>query len=232
MSFIFKTCRRFLVKLSPAFTGSRNTLYVDFAHRHLKEKVNQKSLNLLDAGGSDGYLAYLISKRLVAANFSIFAVVLDSPLSFLKVGRKKHKTLNFVCGDVNHLPFRPSIFDTVCSFSVFEHLNQPQAAVKEMTYVSKGLCVVQIPNMHYFIEPHTKVPFLYLFPTLVREKIERITQSPYFLNFNVLPVNLTDWFSRLNFSLVDFSEVYYAKWTMLFRVPQGYLNVFMRRTSD
>jgi 2-polyprenyl-3-methyl-5-hydroxy-6-metoxy-1,4-benzoquinol methylase len=228
LSFVFKTCKQFLVKLSPSFTNSRSNLYVDFACRHLNSKANEKSLNLLDVGGSDGYLASQIYKKIVATKFNVFLIVLDSSISFIRSGKKQQRKIDFVCADVNHLPFKQDTFDMVCSFSVFEHLILPQAAVKEMVYVSRGLCVVQIPNMHYFVEPHTKAPLLYLLPRVIRAKIIRATSIPYLLNFDVIPKNLTGWFRQANYELTDFLDVYHARWTRLFRVPQGYLYAFNR----
>jgi 2-polyprenyl-3-methyl-5-hydroxy-6-metoxy-1,4-benzoquinol methylase len=229
LSFVFKTCKQFLVKLSPSFTNSRSNLYVDFACRHLKSKANEKPLNLLDVGGSDGYLARQIYKKIAAAKFNVFVIVLDSSISFIRSGKKKQRSLNFVCADVNHLPFKPDTFDMVSSFSVFEHLILPQAAVKEMVFVSRGLCVVQIPNMHYFVEPHTKAPLLYLLPRVIRAKIVQVTSIPFHLNFDVIPENLTGWFGQANYDLIDFLEIYHAKWTRLFRMPQGYLYAFNRK---
>ena len=226
MSFIFRNCKRFLVKLSPAFYASRNKLYVDFTNKHLESTANQKSLKMLDVGGSDGSLASLSYESLASIGFNVFVVVLDLSSKALRDGKTVHSVLNYICGDVTHLPFNPNAFDIVCSYSVFEHLDKPKDAAKEMARVSKGLCVVQIPNMRFFIEPHTKTPFLFLFPSLVRTKIVQITGIPYFLNFNVTPANLIRWFKQAKFDLTDNLDIYHTAWTRLFRTPQGYLYAF------
>ena len=199
---------------------------MDFTSRQLKAAPKQKSLMMLDVGGSDGSLAWLSHESLLSVGISVSLVVLDLSLTSLQKGRKIYSDLCFIRGDVTHLPFKPNAFDVVCSYSVFEHLERPDSAAREMARASSSLCIVQIPNMHYIIEPHTKTPLLHLFPSLVRKKIGQVTGVPYLLNFNASPSNLTSWFRQAKFNVADALDVYHAKWTRLLRIPQGYLYAF------
>jgi len=191
----------------------------------LEKSVSNKSVTFLDAGGYDGRLTFLAFKHLTRKGFKVFAVVLDLSLD---AGKRINKNLNYVCGDINNLPFKLESFDIVCSYSVFEHLHTPQVASKELASVSKGPCVIQIPNMKYFVELHTKAPLLYMFPHFARKRIIQITGVPYLLNFNVHPASLTFYFQQAAFSLITVSQIYHAKWTKLLRTPQGDILQFER----
>lgn len=227
MSFVFKLFRRLLVKLSPAFYDSRNRLYTDFTVQALKPK-GAVSIRLLDAGGYDGALADICRKNLAGQGLNVFAVVLDFSVQALNRGHRVYRDLNFVCADFNHMPFKAGSFDLVCSISVFEHLSAPEKAVGEIAFVSRGSCIIQIPNMQYFVEPHTKTPFLFLLPDFAKKKVGQLTGVPYLLNFSVCPASLTRNFQQAAFGLTKYFEVYHAGWTRLLRFPQGYLMRFER----
>jgi len=229
LSFVFRILRRFIVKLSPAFQASRNRLYVEFTVRNIASFMFQRnSIRILDVGGSDGSLAKLSYRTLGCVGYEAFVVVLDKNSAELRRGKKLHEFLEYVCGDANHLPFKPRVFDVVCSYSLLEHLKLPWRAVEEMASASEGLCIMQIPNLRYFIEPHTKTPLLFLFPHIVRERIVQITVPDIHLEFSVSYANLTRRFKHAGFVTVSCLRVHHAKWTKVLKIPQGFLLSFQR----
>lgn len=52
-----------------------------------------------------------------------------------------------------------------------EHLKDPAGHVEDLRNIVKrgGWLILQLPNLQYFFEPHSKVPFLFLLP----QKIQR-----------------------------------------------------------
>jgi ubiquinone/menaquinone biosynthesis C-methylase UbiE len=107
LSFIFRIFRKFLVKLSPAFQASRDRLYVDFTVKNLTQNVNP--IKMLDVGGADGRLGRLSYEALTSLGYEAFVVVLDRNFRALCRGKKLHGFPEYVCGDANHLPFKPSL---------------------------------------------------------------------------------------------------------------------------
>ena len=74
-------------------------------------------------------------------------LVIDLDYDYLSL--VKHKTIkNLVCGDINHLPFPNNLFDLVTANMVFEHLNNPQQSLNEISRVLKigGKLIFHTPN--------------------------------------------------------------------------------------
>jgi len=223
LSALFRICHRFLAKLSPLLESSRNELYTQYTLHRLDFFTGRDHFFLLDVGGYDGRLTHKSCEKLTNMGFNVNAIILDLDSKALHSGKRQHKSFDYVCADANHLPFQDCVFDLVSAYSFFEHLDDPQIAINEIALVSKGDCIVQIPNMHYFIEPHTKFPLLFIFPTFAKKKIAETLGVSGTLNFKVLPVTLTVWFKQASFDLIGASKIYHAKWSRLFGLPQGYL---------
>ena len=72
---------------------------------------------------------------------------------------------------------------TMFSLSLMEHLEDPEKHVRELYRILKpnGTVVLQLPNLQYIFEPHSKWPLLCLFPksfqTLSPEYNEGTTHS-------------------------------------------------------
>jgi ubiquinone/menaquinone biosynthesis C-methylase UbiE len=63
-----------------------------------------------------------------------------------------------VCADAHHLPLRDGSVDYVLCLSLLEHLENPAKCVEELYRVLKygGTAIIQLPNLQYPFEPHTK----------------------------------------------------------------------------
>lgn len=73
-------------------------------------------------------------------------------------------------GNLYNLPFKNQSFDTVTLFEVLEHLENPLAALKEASRVSRSKIVISVPNPYSIIELATLV---------IRN---RNTNAPYHVN--------------------------------------------------
>lgn len=91
---------------------------------------------------------------IAAAREGFTPVGIDPQIGAVLAARRVAKQLgikaHFVCGDARHLPFRKSIFDTVFSYSVLQHLAREDVALiaKESHRVLKnyGETFIQMPN--------------------------------------------------------------------------------------
>jgi ubiquinone/menaquinone biosynthesis C-methylase UbiE len=75
------------------------------------------------------------------------AVGVDLCLPYLKTARN-YTPHDYILADAEHLPFRPNVFDFLCSSEVIEHIPNPQQAIDEMrrVIVDGGRIVIQTPN--------------------------------------------------------------------------------------
>jgi len=92
--------------------------------------------SLLDAGAGDAPYLFLI-KPIVKKYFSID-----------KNSSNRHSTHE---GDIYRLPFKNNSFDTILCTQVFEHLDNPQRAISELSRVLKkgGKLIVSVPHLSY-----------------------------------------------------------------------------------
>ena len=233
MSLIFRVVRRFLVKITPynAIMPQRDIDYAQFTLKRINLYNLQRNLNILDVGGKFGYQAHLLVKTFQSRGYDSSAVVLDIDRKAAAKAKTLHK-LHYVVGDAHHLPFRSDVFQVVYSHSLLEHLKNPKLAIVEQVRVSKGIINVQIPNLKYFVEPHTKTPLLFYYPRRVREKVVKITKpTATQLNFSVTSENVIRWFQEAGAELGGFSTIYHVKWTRIFLKPQGFLLSFKKMTE-
>lgn len=103
---------------------------------------------LLDLGCSWGRWTLAAAKR----GFEV--VGLDPSLGALMAARRVSRSLGihsrYVCGDARFLPFRDATFDAVFSYSVLQHLSEPdvELALQDIARVLRpgGVSLIQMPN--------------------------------------------------------------------------------------
>lgn len=68
--------------------------------------------------------------------------------------------------DGKRLPFKDNTFDIVCCVEVFEHAENPNRLLAEISRVLKpdGFCYLTAPNKYWPMEGHYRLPFLSYFP--------------------------------------------------------------------
>ena len=115
-----------------------------------------------------------------------------------------------VCADANHLPLRDGSADCVLSLSLLEHLENPEKCVEELYRVLKygGTVIIQLPNLQYPFEPHTKWPLLCLMPKRLQIRILKMIDYPY-VNMEVTIKNALLMLENAGFRLEETVKVYH-----------------------
>ena len=100
-------------------------------------------------------------------------------------GYNKFDKFSFVQGNAEKLPFNDSVYNTITSFEVLEHVPDDTAVLREMFRVLKpgGLLIISVPNRWWFFESHganvpgfnwipwNRIPFVSWLPTMIHDKI-------------------------------------------------------------
>ena len=114
-----------------------------FAHRHEKSLfefiVGQTGMRVLDVGCSDQRI-----KKSLPVNCEY------TGLDYYSTATEWYKTRPTIYGDAHALPFADAQFDTVLLLDVLEHLEAPDACMKEIERILKN-------GGNFFL----KVPFMY-----------------------------------------------------------------------
>ena len=196
---------------------ARTNMYLGYIKQYV-----EKSNVLVDIGCGSGVFsrAFEDGQRLIIA--------LDVDEKLLK--NIKGMTSERICGDAQCLPICTNSIDCVFSISVMEHLPKPEAYVKEIYRILKNraIVIVQLPNLQYLFEPHSKWPLLFLFPKSLQSKILRMLGCTYFLNMSVtlkqaLKLLLTEGLN-LNKSL----KLYHLKIMKLLPIAPSYIFIFRK----
>ena len=103
---------------------------------------------VLDAGTGTGRFAIYLAKK------GIEVVAIDSSKEMVLIAREKSKREgcenknHFIIGDVENLPFKPEVFDGVCSIHVLIHFVSRGKIISEFSRVIKngGIVVLDTPN--------------------------------------------------------------------------------------
>lgn len=97
---------------------------------------------LLETGCGDGYLLDFTQSRLKP---SVIAVGLEPGL--LEINKKNDMPDTFfkISGSIYDLPFHDHAFDIVTVPEVFEHLDDPERALKEVTRVASRYILASVP---------------------------------------------------------------------------------------
>jgi len=154
---------------------------------------------ILDVGGGTGEIGSYISSK-----YFINIIVLDINSRSLK--DSLHKNITPIIADAQNIPFRNHIYDVVYSFSLLEHLPNPKKSVIEMCRVARNKIFIQLPNMEYFFEPHTRFPFLWIMPKKIKNDVMK--KFNYYFNFSVTYKNVIKWFSLSKFYHYKFENIF------------------------
>jgi len=154
--------------------GRRTEAYL----RVIKEFIGDLSkLTVVDIGCGSGVFSIALAKD----NFVVALDIDRKPLEAIK------KIVAVVNADAHYLPFKPESFDIVLSLSLMEHLEDPAGHVEDLRNIVKrgGWLILQLPNLRYFFEIHSKVPFLFLLPQKIQRLVFRKSEYPYVVNMNL-----------------------------------------------
>ena len=128
-------------------------LFIPAYPDHLREMLQRPKVmqllgaslgNALEIGAGSGmYTAYLTEHATSVTCLDVH----DSVPDWLAALSHERRSLSYVCGSLDRLPFGDGVFDTVLCTEVIEHVVDDEAAAKEIARVLRdgGRCVVSTP---------------------------------------------------------------------------------------
>jgi ubiquinone/menaquinone biosynthesis C-methylase UbiE len=116
-----------------------------------------KAGKILDLGCGEGTRLANLLRRTSNKGHVKEVIGIDVNPVAIKLARRKYPQLKFVVGTMTHLPFADDYFDLVYSAYVFEHLTQPESAIREAARVVRpnGKIIILAPN---FGSPNRRSP--------------------------------------------------------------------------
>jgi SAM-dependent methyltransferase len=97
--------------------------------------------------------------------------------------KKKFSKIRFLIGDGLNLKLPSNTYDIVHSSATIEHVgseNDQIKFIKECLRVSKKFTVITTPNRNFFLDFHTKIPFIHMLPKSLHRKILKISGDNFF----------------------------------------------------
>ncbi|WP_054855760.1 class I SAM-dependent methyltransferase [Vulcanisaeta sp. JCM 16161] len=150
----------------------RNIKYYLIMNRYIRD-----SKLILDAGCGGGFFSRTLS------NQGHVVIALDIEYNVVKnvIGNNIER----IQADAQMMPFRDNSVNSILAISLIEHLPQPNKFIQESQRILKrgSYLIIQIPNLQYIIEPHTKWPIIYVLPNKLRQVIA--IKQGYYINFEV-----------------------------------------------
>lgn len=150
--------------------GARNGVLLESMAGLLSRFASWEKRRGLDVGCQDGTLSDGLARRTGARWAGV-----DPRVSR---GRSTSEEVELVGGSAERLPFSGHEFDAVVLANVFEHIPPARRvpSLVEMRRVLRpgGVVVGQLPNPHFPIEAHSRLPFMGWLPPSLRERYWRL----------------------------------------------------------
>lgn len=141
--------REFFNKVAPRWEQIRSNYYGETIKNKLIESgLLKKDMTVVDIGAGDGYLSIGIAKYVNKV------IALDISTEMLKTLKKNAETsgiknIEALEADCLDIPIKGSKVDMVCSSMFLHHIEEPEAAIKEMYRILK-------PEGYVFLADFTK----------------------------------------------------------------------------
>jgi ubiquinone/menaquinone biosynthesis C-methylase UbiE len=163
------------------------------------------------------------SKALASCEGLVIAIDIESSLLRGIV----NPYIDKVCADAQELPLRDGSVDA--ALSLLEHLGNPDKCVQELYRVLKqgGAAIIQLPNLQYLFEPHTKWPLLGFMPKWVQSRILRMMDYAY-INFDVTVNNTLLMLQKSGFKLEKTLKVYHLGIMKLLPIAPAYIFIAVK----
>ncbi len=107
--------------------------YIDWA-RYQEMAKYYKGGDFLDLGVFNSPLIIDLKRRFPSSEF----IGLDHCESVLRILQERHPEVRYLTGNVKTIPFKDEYFDYVVAGELIEHLEDPEAFIKEAMRVLKG----------------------------------------------------------------------------------------------
>ena len=185
------------------------------------KKYVEKSNVLIDIGCGSGVFSRALD------NGQRLIVQLDIDRKSLRTIKNQH--VESICGDAQCLPMRDNSIDCVIAISVMEHLAKPSDCAKEVHRIlkSKAVMIVQLPNLQYLFEPHSKWPLLFVFPKKLQSKILQMIGYAY-INMNVTIKQAVKILINEGLKMEKSLKLYHLKIMKILPIAPSYIFVFKK----
>lgn len=124
--------------------GLENYLKYFFAYFSKYIKKDNSQVSLLDLGCGPGVFSRLLAEK----GFKVYGVDYSGEMIKVAKERSEGKGIDFQAGDAYNLPFKEKSFDAVICLGIFQNLEDPNKALKEINRVLKigGAAVITTLN--------------------------------------------------------------------------------------
>jgi len=178
---------------------------------------------VLDLGCGDGYFANKLSC------FCTYTLAIDIRLSPSWRSRQS-ADVEYIVADARSLPLQANSIDFVYALSLLEHVQSWNLVIREVARVLRkgGLLVIQIPNLRYLVEPHTKFPLLGFLPETLRRAVMASTGSSD-LQFDCTLKNVIKELEKSGFIVLGIFPHYHSRALGVLLVAPSYFIVAMKK---
>jgi 2-polyprenyl-3-methyl-5-hydroxy-6-metoxy-1,4-benzoquinol methylase len=116
--------------------------------RNLVSLTKAKTVDsILDVGCGEGFTLNRLKENGIGKKLE----GIEYLQAAIDLGKKTYPDIKITKGNIYELPYKDNSFDLVLCTEVLEHLEKPQAAVKELVRVSKKYLVISVPNEPFFM---------------------------------------------------------------------------------
>ena len=175
-----------------------------------KNVLIQKDTSILDVGTAPSIEEYenvFIQNSEWKKNITVLSNVDCNILN------KKFPEIKILIGDGISTSMMDDSFDLVHSSATIEHVGNKQnqiSFIKECIRISKKNVVIITPNRNFFIDFHTKIPFLHLLPKKLHRKLLKLMGDNFFSleqNLNLLNSKDINFFCK-NLNVKKYKIIY------------------------
>jgi len=110
---------------------------------------------VLDSACGEGFGAKILASK------AKHVEAIDYSSEAIKIARDKYSVgnISYKRADVNETGYKDNMFDIICAFEIIEHLNDPEAMLRELERVLKpsGSLFISTPN-RYFLREKLRIP--------------------------------------------------------------------------
>lgn len=146
---------------------------------HFKDLANGKEKVVVDLACGRGTFGKLFDNK---KNFVIFLDIDEERLE--RITGLTDNTMK-LRANAHKPPLPTNSVDVVLAMSALEHFSNFKKVMKEVKRIltPAGHFIVQLPNLLYFLEPHTKFPLLFMLPKRLKRVVTRAISYGY-INFD------------------------------------------------
>ncbi|MCK4744785.1 class I SAM-dependent methyltransferase [Candidatus Parcubacteria bacterium] len=129
---------------------SKNFLKRAFIKRFIRQIVeivqSLKISGILDAGCGEGLIIHNILRKIPKVKIDAF----DISEQALENAKKILPNNNFFQGDITDIKLPSNDYDLIIALEILEHLENPEAALRELKRATKKYCLISVPWEPFF----------------------------------------------------------------------------------